>query len=102
MSQIMDMYRTMGIRPSVYEFGTAIEKELKEEEKKIAKQSDVDEFHKGLVKDLTKDFSSNSIALIDLENYNFYKSSSFKEFMCSLSTFCLFAFGSYVYIFFPP
>ncbi len=29
MSQIMDMYRTMGIRPSVYEFGTAIEQELK-------------------------------------------------------------------------
>ena len=29
MSQIMDMYRTMGIRPSVYEFGTNIEKELK-------------------------------------------------------------------------
>ena len=30
MSQIMEMYRTMGIRPSVYEFGTNIEKELKE------------------------------------------------------------------------
>lgn len=30
MSQIMEMYTTMGIRPSVYEFGTNIEKELKE------------------------------------------------------------------------
>ena len=28
MSQIMEMYRTMGIRPAVYEFGTNIEKEL--------------------------------------------------------------------------
>ena len=30
MSQIMEMYRTMGIRPSVYEFGTNIEKDLKD------------------------------------------------------------------------
>ena len=30
MSQIMEMYRTMGIRPAVYEFGTNIEKELKD------------------------------------------------------------------------
>ena len=29
MSQIKEMYRTMGIRPSVYEFGTNIENELK-------------------------------------------------------------------------
>ena len=31
------------------------------------------------MKDLTKDFSNNDIVLIDIENYNYYKSSAFKD-----------------------
>ena len=31
------------------------------------------------VKDLTKEFNNNSIAIVDLENYNYYKTSAFKN-----------------------
>lgn len=31
------------------------------------------------IKDLTRDFGSNDVAIIDLQNYNFYKTSSFKD-----------------------
>lgn len=63
-------------------------KSLKDKELLTVKNSYVEDYLKGNsikfksynnINDLTKDFDVNDIAIVDLENYNFYKTSAFKD-----------------------